>query len=253
MIVRELDGWMYLVPQAEHARHAALLTGYLRPEFLGPSTLRDQVVAATRHHDEGWTHWERDPARGEDGWPLNFDSIDTREHLRIWERSVVEACRQSGAGAGAMVARHAAQLTGLHDEKAAATFHVMGEALRREAWPKLEQEAAEARLEQSFRALFFGDAASLLALVGWEEKLDLCLHGSGGKGHALQGRRAGEWEVEVSPWPFARAELPLLPVRAWRLPAEADPNKLLRPGWQSREKLLTIGTRIAGPVNQAKE
>ncbi len=251
MIVRKAGDWIYVIPQVEHARHSAILVSYLRGEFLGPPVVHDQVVAATRHHDDGWERWERRPARGEDGWPLNFDNIEGTEHLRIWERSVAEACARAGAGAAAMVARHAAHLLSLHDQGTAATFHAMANAFRRQAWPGMDREDSRTCLVQSFRALFFSDAASLLALVGWEEPLDLCLYGPGETPHPVHGCRTGEWEVEIAPWPFATEELPPVPVRTYRFPSDSDPDKVLHDGWQHRGEMITLGTKVTQKSNES--
>jgi hypothetical protein len=105
-------GWM-LISQIEHARISAQLASHAIESFGAvqragssptPASLRQEVLAAILHHDDGWAAWERaprlDPARHR---PLSFTELECGEALDIWTASI-EAAAAFGPLAAATVA-----------------------------------------------------------------------------------------------------------------------------------------------------
>lgn len=100
-----VPGWL-LVTQKDHAflsRDLALAWGGAGFESLG---LRDQLLAAVTHHDDGWKEADALPTVDPNsGRPRDFLEMPLELALSIWERSML-ASRQFGPLAGYLVTRH---------------------------------------------------------------------------------------------------------------------------------------------------
>jgi len=101
-----------LISQIEHARISAQLAerciGRFRIAEL--SHVRREVLAAIRHHDDGWAEWERSPRIDLTlGRPLSFMELEVSEAIDIWTMSIA-AAEDEGPLAAWMVAGHFARL-----------------------------------------------------------------------------------------------------------------------------------------------
>jgi hypothetical protein len=108
-----------LISQIEHARISGQLAAHAIAQFgasaerAGSSptpahlaTIRQQVLAAIVHHDDGWTEWEQAPRLDPElGRPLTFTELEPAEALAIWSASI-ESAAATGPLEAAMVAGH---------------------------------------------------------------------------------------------------------------------------------------------------
>lgn len=111
-------GW-YLAAQPEHARISGQFAAACQTELLfGDSDMddpaqqqvRDEVLAAIVHHDDGWTEWEKSPRIDAALLrPLSFTELPAAEAVDIWERSV-KVAESIGPLAAWMVGGHFARL-----------------------------------------------------------------------------------------------------------------------------------------------
>ncbi len=91
--------WL-LVSQVEHARISGNLAAVWEEQF--PA----EVIAAIKHHDDGWTDWEGTPQIDpKQGRPFSFLELPSADAMTIWEGSIAEA-RKIGPLAGWIVAGH---------------------------------------------------------------------------------------------------------------------------------------------------
>jgi hypothetical protein len=119
--IRLADGsaaWM-LISQIEHARLSADLaarcTGPFGASSATPANVRDELLAAIRHHDDGWAAWEQSPQfDSRDRRPLSFNEIDVPEAIAIWSGSIA-AAEAIGPLAAWMVAGHFLRLAANSD------------------------------------------------------------------------------------------------------------------------------------------
>jgi hypothetical protein len=128
-------GWM-LISQIEHARVSAELAAQCTVDLY--AALRDEVLAAIRHHDDGWAAWERNPRLDpERGKPLSFTEIEPAEAIAIWNGSIAAAESAAGALAAWLVAGHFMRLVERSEDARAAPDLLAWQeqtAARRAAW-----------------------------------------------------------------------------------------------------------------------
>ncbi len=117
--------WL-LISQIEHARVSAALAdawlttspGATLPIDL-PTEVRQELLSALTHHDDGWASWESNPTLDPVlGQPYSFLDLPREESLPLWRDSITLA-RRIGPLAGWIVAGHFSRL--LHDSDDAAT------------------------------------------------------------------------------------------------------------------------------------
>ncbi len=100
------DGWI-LISQIEHAHLAGQLAEVWTAEpFPSLRPVRDELLAAIFHHDDGWGQWELNPGvDAEMGHPLEFTEVPTKDSLAIWRRSIALG-EQIGPLAAYVIAGH---------------------------------------------------------------------------------------------------------------------------------------------------
>jgi hypothetical protein len=222
MIVRTIGDFHYLVRQQEHARQSGVITASLRPEFLGSMEQQVHIVRATARHDEGWGAWDCSPAVHANGLPVAFTEMERRDHLEIWRNTIFNLLAELGPVPTLFLVRHAMAITSHPDKQEEHPDYAFGDllpTLRKRAWPELADEDADFLVEQGFSALAFGDALSLIAVAGWEERLKLTLLKDDRTPVEIEAWRDGEWRVRVDPWPFAPPALRKVHVDAVFVPA----------------------------------
>ncbi len=146
MIRRELtfaDGqpqWL-LISQVEHARLSGELARRCIDRFGPPSaevsSVRQELLDAITHHDDGWLEWEHEPRLdAEHGWPLSFLELPTEEAFSIWDRSI-QVARSQGDLAAWVVAGHFSALlctVGQHANEPIARDWLHRVAIERSEW-----------------------------------------------------------------------------------------------------------------------
>jgi hypothetical protein len=146
MIRRELmfaDGvkrWL-LISQIEHARLSGVLAEKCIAKFGGggPSldSVRQELVAAIAHHDDGWHEWELAPRLDPKlGRPLSFMELAPADAIDVWDRSI-QAASEIGELAAWTVSGHFSALGAIlggraHKEPARSWLREM--AVRRSEW-----------------------------------------------------------------------------------------------------------------------
>lgn len=114
-LTEEPEKWL-LISQVEHARVSAELAAQWRvgsspiSDTSIPEPVRTELLAAILHHDDGWAHWEADPAIDPStGRPYSFMELPREQSLPLWHDSILRA-RQHGPLAGWAVAGHFVRL-----------------------------------------------------------------------------------------------------------------------------------------------
>ena len=115
--IRLQDGSLHwqLISQVEHARLSAELAAYAIQRFgtaAGASSdpshlrpLRNELLAALTHHDDGWADWDAEGQLDEKQRPPSFRELPLEVSIPIWTASIESAAR-CGDLAGAIVAGH---------------------------------------------------------------------------------------------------------------------------------------------------
>ena len=170
--------WL-LIPQQEHAALAWQLARHWSGQSHWPSATARVVLAAIRHHDDGWQAWDSAPGLDADhGRPLSFTEMPLAESLPIWSASI-GACESLGPLAPWMVAGHFAALleaSSNRDAPAASAWLAATRTQRAQwlqAWRHGSQPQGQLELAaEALAALQFFDELSLrlcLALVPTSE------------------------------------------------------------------------------------
>jgi hypothetical protein len=146
MIRREVtfaDGvkhWL-LISQVEHARLSGVLaekcSGKLGRGDESLDSVREELLRAITHHDDGWREWEQAPRLDpKQGRPLSFLELPVEEAIGIWERSI-EIAAEIGNLAAWTVAGHFSALVvtvGDHAQEAVTREWLRKTAVRRSGW-----------------------------------------------------------------------------------------------------------------------
>jgi len=118
MIRREMDegaAWC-LVPQIDHAHLAAEIAAHWRPLDHEEPAIREDLIAAVRHHDDGWRAFDAmarlDPVLGS---PIAFYELPYGQDNHIWAQSI-RAAEAWGPLPAYLVARHFLRLRPLDPE-----------------------------------------------------------------------------------------------------------------------------------------
>lgn len=211
--------WL-LISQVEHARISHQLAAEWKDLLPGaPEPVRDELLAAILHHDDGWAPWERkptlDPAEGR---PYDFTEMPPAEAQAIWTRSI-EACRAIGPLAGWVVTSHFMALQNKADDDYAVWRPWLTEQQERQAawldeWRDADERNTPELAEMCLYLLQIFDWLSLWlccrAPVTAQEPIeDLKLGGHNkafGAYHLTPDRhwplQAESQRVAVAPWPF---------------------------------------------------
>lgn len=94
-MIRRDDGenWL-LIEQTEHARLAAEIAAAWGNGVVSPLPVRDLLIPAIRHHDDGWQDWAVapgiDPGTGK---PRNFTEMPMAVSTALWNKSI-GICRE---------------------------------------------------------------------------------------------------------------------------------------------------------------
>lgn len=207
-----------LISQVDHARLSARLAEHWGAAPFARLEPENEIVAAVRHHDDGWAAWERspqvDPQRGR---PLDFTEMPLDDALAIW-RSSIAAAAAIGHLAAWMVSGHFSALLRRSDhlqaDSPAGAAHKAAEFLAEEdvsrsrhleAWIAADRRRHNA--EAARRAL------SWLQMFDWLSLWFCCAERTKSLEEEPPGsppltiRPVGGGRFQCSPWPFDAEEL----------------------------------------------
>lgn len=242
--------WL-LIDQIAHARLAGQLADQWHFECPWPAVVRDQLIAAVFHHDDGWAEWDNHPDVGLNTRPLNFTEMPTPVSTEIWRRSIV-AGTAIGPLAIYAIAGHFRALLQRFDSWRQADAAARQAAENFIAFAEAEMETALAAWLGAGHTPQWA-ALSLQALQGFDA-LSLwfcCALRTAPENFALPNGPLTRFtprdmhSVVVSPWPFLTGEL-TLEVHGWSIPG-VSPNEgnLKGPEFRLPERVwwrLTEGT-----------
>lgn len=233
-----LTGQWILISQVEHARLSGILAGAWGRGPFEPLDPRDEIVAAVRHHDDGWSAWEVAPkVDPQSGSPLDFTEMPLAESLAIWRESIA-AAEKIGPLAAYMVSGHFSALlrrfsSRWHSDPASAALAhgFLDQQTERQAhWLGLRfgGRARDARHRDANRAvawLQMFDALSLWFCCAARTEPEIA-DPPGGPKLTLQ-PTDDAYHITVSPWPFVEPRVELTAVgRAIAIAHYANPSDL---------------------------
>lgn len=201
MIVVPEDGRLLVVTQHDHARLAGEILSLWRGDGLPEHPRREEIVLATRHHDNGWR--ESDAAPRVDlatGRPHDFTSVALDLRAEIWLRGTARYAEERPRTA-LLVTWHALALHRDHRGEA-----VWDEALLAPLDERLEEllERTGAALDEVRSDHWFldlADALSLAACNRWSAPTER-------RDHRFAYRPGGagvDGELWIEPFPLAGA------------------------------------------------
>ena len=173
---------------------------------------RDQIVAAIRHHDDGWSAWEVAPKVDlQTGRPLDFTEMPLTDSLAIW-RDSIGAAANLGSLAGYMVSGHFSALLERFSGrwKSDRTLTALAQSFLSEQRDERQKWLAHLDGEVADRAvgwLQMFDAISLWFCCAGRDQPERFATADGGLVTMRPAR--GPDEMELSPWPCRTATLEL--------------------------------------------
>lgn len=107
MLRRDSQGDWLLISQVDHAHLAAEIAVVWEHGSLASLPLREEFLAAVRHHDDGWREWEASPQIDpHTARPRNFTEMPLEDSAAIWSRSIESGLQQGGPFAAIWISRH---------------------------------------------------------------------------------------------------------------------------------------------------
>ena len=198
MILRTEPGTFLLIPQPDHARLAAEIISAWMPGGLPESARRDQILLATREHDNGWMEEDAETIVDAAGDPVDFVGAGREVKERVWPRGVGRLAAAHPYVA-ALVAQHALTVYGDHRPKP--EWHRFFETMAAQRAVLLARagDEAAATIDEDYQFLRMADLLSLAFCDRWKEPVDYA-----GYHIALTGET-----LHVTPDPFGGARIPL--------------------------------------------
>ncbi|HEX2253717.1 MAG TPA: DUF3891 family protein [Thermoanaerobaculia bacterium] len=218
------ENWR-VVTQPDHARFAGELLALWRSDGLPARARRDDLLFATREHDNGWREADAAPSWNRAaGRPHDFHSLPAPERREVWRRGS-ERFADERPGAAVLILTHAlwiADLSGGHGATgwADAEWEELAGCLAE----RRDELAAAARIADDeiaadFPFLRFADAASLAVCRRQAEPFEVAM----GAGRAADGATGGTVQrgrfepatetLYLDPFPLAGATTFRVPCR----------------------------------------
>ncbi len=202
MIVAKQEEGLRVITQPDHARLAADLLGLWRAGDLPHHPRRDDLLFATREHDNGWREADSAPrVSPESGAPLDFLAFPDAWRRDLWDRAT-ERYADERPAAAALITRHAISI---HDDRTAdPNWRGWLGSLEERLEAQLEASDLErAELELDYPWLLLADRVSLRACGTFSDLLET--------EEVRVERRPGELRLE--PFPLAGATTFEIPCR----------------------------------------
>lgn len=207
MIIQRRAHDLLFITQAAHAALAAGIMAEWQPGGLPDHPRREAILAATRHHDDGWQEEDAHLHIGADGEPLDFIAVPPAVKHRIWPRATERLARMSPYVA-ALVAEHALTIHApLRDDPDWHAFFLEMEHTR-DARLAESLPIVPSALAEDYPFVRAGDQLSLILCNAWSAPMS-------GRGYRaiLDGTT-----LQIMPDPFGGRSIPLS-VEARALPA----------------------------------
>jgi hypothetical protein len=197
VIVQKEPNELVLIRQPDHAALAADLIAAWTGEGLPSNPRRDQILAASRAHDDGWV--DEDAAMEIDaaGAPIDFIRAGPEVKSRVWPRCLDRL--DASPYVAALVAQHA--LTVYRDNRGTPDWQPFcHETARRRAalLARCDARATET-IDADYRFVRMADILSLIFCKGWRQPYD----------HDGYHIAVIAEELRVTPNPFAGARVPI--------------------------------------------
>jgi len=235
IIVDDADS-LTLITQPDHARFAGELLSLWRSDGLPEHPCREELLYATREHDNGWREADSAPwIDPETRRPYDFLHYPEPERLELWERGILRFADRRPLVA-LLIAEHAEAIHQPLTESWRELFE--GLEPRRHLW--LEKAGIDpAIVRQDHVFLGLADALSLAVCTGEERHLE---H------HGIHARVVGNL-LQLHPFPLAGTTTFQIPIRRIaKQPYDSDTqigSALARARWQHQEVKVGPGS---GPV-----
>lgn len=203
MIVVHEPPEFLIITQPDHARlSAALLSLWIR-DGLPDHPRREDLLFATREHDNGWREADAAPRYDAVGQrPCDFASFPSTDRLEIWRRGI-ERFSHERPYVALLIAHHAESLfRHASVEPEGWQEYLVSLEDRRQEW--LEKAAISPRvIDQDYRFLQTADLLSLAVCDRWQETLDT----------GLARASTAEAALRIVPFPLAGATTLRVPCR----------------------------------------
>jgi len=246
IVVDRPEDTLLVVRQTDHAAASSVIARRWRCPAAMPNGIWQRFLEAVHRHDDGWEVEENRSRLDRHGRPLDFKSIQTPDHVAVWQRTL-DRLESEDRFMAVIVAQHARWLythagqANIEDQRAAIEFvETLSERINRclatlSVGDCEDRAAAEPHLLFKLRALLSLFDRLSLSLVGglpWVPASEKVTFGSGQGPIRLRADAKG---VMLSPWPFEGSAWHLetiaryLPHRTFADPRQLDQTLLATP------------------------
>lgn len=246
IVVDRPEGTLLVVRQTDHAAASSVIARRWRRPVTIPNGIWQRFLEAVHRHDDGWEVEENRSRLDRHGRPLDFKSIQTPDHVAVWQRTL-DHLESEDRFMAVVVAQHARWLythvgqANIEDRRAAIDFvETLSERISRclatlSVGDREDRVAVEPRLLSRFRALLSLFDRLSLSLVGGLHWVSASEEVAFGSGQGTIRMRADSEGVMLSPWPFEGPAWHLetiaryLPHRRFTGPGQLDQTLLASP------------------------
>ncbi len=254
MILHPYGDGVVAVAQSAHAFLAFQLADHWGNRLTPRPSPRAEVLAAVLLHDAGWDGSEVPPRLAGDGRPLAFDSLEPREHERLWA-AAVESAAVRGRYVAYLVSQHVSTLAELGGGGPHGEFLSRQRTLQERLRTELADDPRYAAVlgsvaDQTNRAVVrLTDAIAVYLALGHDGPLRLADTPRRGGSVPITLKKVAKDTYRLRPWPFLGRRLTVT-TEGRLLPAArfADQASLART-WAAAKPvrlvwtLLSTGTR----------
>ena len=163
---------MIMITQNDHAHLAADFLALVRIQGLPNHPMREELLFATREHDNGWAEMDSAPMIHPDGRPHDFESLPVHLRQELWQRGIDRHDPQQNPLVALLILTHALQIHLPLENDAAWTSQL-------EAW-RLQQETLldvcqtnMATIDSCYQWLSLADHVSLAACTHQSQPLTI--------------------------------------------------------------------------------
>lgn len=161
MILQRTSDGVLAIKQPDHAAFAAFLLEHWSSHTFAHDEQREQIILATREHDNGWAAFEADP-RIDPGTrlPVDFMGITPEESLEIWRRATARFLPDNPFVA-LLITHHAYSIHEITHKREAAWKDFFTEFARQRADLRNELGVDHPHVERAYSFLRMADWFSL--------------------------------------------------------------------------------------------